>query len=690
MPAALIAAAALLALLAGCASGAASQRFRRSAAVRTAVVRCIGAVGPAAASAATSSRVAHPPASSARSGARGVLVRVNQVGYVAGCPAEARAMATHRLRPATFAVVDVATRGVALRGRLSRARSAFDRRWRVVYRIDLSRLRRPGRYLLEVPGAAAMPLRVAPGPALYRPLADDLTSFLGQQRDGPDVIAGALHRLPSHLLDEHATVYQRPRYRGTTLLGGLTPTGVQIDAAGGWFDAGDYLKFVETASFDDAMILFTLRQYGAGLANPGAVAAEARFGTDWLLKMWDQSRRVLYYQVGIGDGNGTSILGDHDLWRLPQADDARKVTPRSPAYFETYRPVFAANSPGEQISPNLAGRVAAAFALCAQVFAASDPAYARRCLLAGQTIYDLAETHWRGQLLTTSPHEYYDEPEWRDDMELGGAELYLATRQLGGDGMPHANPFYYVGQAGYWADAYVNSPLAQGDVLPDSLNLYDVSSLADFDLIGILRSKAYSDFQRIPNNGVDVPTDPGALLRDRHDQLGQAVHLASLDPFGLANPAINVDTVPHALGYAVQARMYDDLTGRATFEGLADGELGWVLGANPWGSSLIVGAGSVFPHCLAHQIANLSGSLNGSGAILRGATVDGPNSTDSLRGLGAPDGFRRCPADRRDPFASLSGRATGYLDDVRSSSTSEPSGDYAVLALMAAAQRAAG
>ena len=36
----------------------------------------------------------------------------------------------------------------------------------------------------------------------------------------------------------------------------------------------------------------------------------------------------------------------------------------------------------------------------------------------------------------------------------------------------------------------------------------------------------------------------------------------------------------------------------------------WVLGDNAWGSSFIVGAGSTFPYCMQHQVANLAGSLN--------------------------------------------------------------------------------
>ncbi len=43
-------------------------------------------------------------------------------------------------------------------------------------------------------------------------------------------------------------------------------------------------KFSGTASFTDVMLLFTLREYGARLSGAGALASEARFGTDWLLR----------------------------------------------------------------------------------------------------------------------------------------------------------------------------------------------------------------------------------------------------------------------------------------------------------------------------------------------------------------------------------------------------------------------
>src|ERR1700730_15060625 len=96
---------------------------------------------------------------------------------------------------------------------------------------------------------------------------------------------------------------------------------------------------------------------------------EAKFGLDWLLKMWDPDSETLYYQVGIGTDfkNNPNLLSDHDLWRLPQDDDRSGGTDPTLLYVRD-RPVFLAAPAGAKISPNLAGRLAADFAACFQVF----------------------------------------------------------------------------------------------------------------------------------------------------------------------------------------------------------------------------------------------------------------------------------------------------------------------------------
>jgi endoglucanase len=637
----------------------------------------------AAACTAASSAAATPPRPAVPLQLSGrALLRVNQVGYVTTCPKVAWLMSRsggRALHHPRFAVL----RGgrVVERGRAGAA-LRFGSWWTAPLRFD--GVRASGTYRLAVDGLRSPAIRVGSAAALYRPLADAALSYLQSQRDGPQVIPGTMSRAPSHLLDANAAVYALPGYRGLTLASPLTPTGAHVDASGGWFDAGDYLKFTETASFTDALLLFTLRSYPGGVSSPAALAAEARFGVDWLAKLWNPQQRSLVLQVGIGDGNGSSILGDHDLWRLPQADDRSTAKPGSPAFYATHRPVFLAAAPGALISPNLAGRVAADFGLCAQVFATSDPAYARNCLLDGEQIYDQADTHWNGPALTAVPGAYYSEPEWRDDMQFGATELMLGLQALGTTaGVPHTDPAYYLQLAAQWANAYMISPL-DGQ---DSFNLYDVSSLADYDLIRAYGTPLGASILAQPD--LNGPTDPGAMLSDRHDQLALESRLAARDPFGLANPSTNLDTVTHALGTAIEARLYDEQAGRPAFDSLSQQQLAWTFGANGWGSSFVVGAGSVFPHCLAAQIPNLSGSLNGRGRILAGAVVNGPSSSAEIGSIGAPDGYRPCPrAGTRDPFAAMSGAGQDYLDEVGSSATSEPTIDGAALLLLAAAQSA--
>jgi endoglucanase len=284
-------------------------------------------------------------------------------------------------------------------------------------------------------------------------------------------------------------------------------------------------------------------------------------------------------------------------------------------------------------------------------------------------------------LVTTVPRDFYPETEWRDDMEWGATELARAlqvnavqSHVIARSGVARTNATYYLGRAARWAHAYVTSRKA-GD---DALNLYDTSELAHIELIGALDAAG---------DPTGLAIDRAGLLADLRHQLTIAADRAAPDPFGLGIPYAGPDATPHALGIAVTEGRYEALSGDTRFRALAQHQLDWLLGANAWGTSFVIGAGAVFPHCPQSQIANLAGSLDGRAPVELGAVGDGPAARGDLHDLGLPGGARRCPVDGSDPFRAFSGKGARYRDDVRSWPTVEPSLDYTVLTLLAFADQ---
>jgi len=129
----------------------------------------------------------------------------------------------------------------------------------------------------------------------------------------------------------------------------------------------------------------------------------------------------------------------------------------------------------------------------------------------------------------------------------------------------------------------------------------------------------------------------------------------------------------------VMASEYDDLVGEPTYRTFSERWLANVLGANAWGSSFIIGDGTVFTDCPQHQVANLVGSLDGSPPVLDGAVVEGPSDEKSR---GKLPGMRPCPAAGGDAFARFD-NASVYRDNVQSYTTTEPALDLTAPSMLA-------
>lgn len=613
-------------------------------------------------------------------------VRVNQAGYVSGASKRAYLMASGAETGATFSILN-STGGTvfgpaAIGANLGRWSSSYPD----IYALDFDSFVTVGSYTISVSGpfAATSPsFKIDSAANLYStPLANSLY-YYENERDGPNYIASPLRTAPGHVNDESAKVYFTPTFDKKDNAGSLTPTGTVIDASGGWWDAGDYMKFVETHSYTVGMMLVGIRdfpnQMGSGSTSSN-FTAEAKFGLDWLQKMWSDSNQTLYYQVAIASG-GHAYVGDHDIWRLPQADDTYRNCV-SPYQYICHRPVLqnTAGGSGAKVSPNIAGRLAADFALCYSVFVASNASYANQCLTSAEHVFDLADTAPSGRLLTAGPYDFYPEVEWRDDLEWGATELYFAVQSCGTSCPINLHPAtYYLQQAANWANAYITGP----NDAADTLNLYDVTGLAHFDLYRALA---------LAGNPPGLATTQAALLADLEKQLNNAIAQSAKDPFGFGFPWNTYDTTSHGAGLAVMGAEYSYLNGPALNGGIspavyANRQLANILGTNGWGTSLIVNDGTTFPLCMQHQVTNLVASPPNGPPFLSGAVVEGPNS---FAARGTLTSMVACPPNGLDQFAQFNGTTSVYKDNVQSYSTVEPAIDLSASSFLAFSWETAG
>ncbi len=387
------------------------------------------------------------------------------------------------------------------------------------------------------------------------------------------------------------------------------------------------------------------------------------------------------------------LITEYDIWTLPQAadnfqqsGDPQACDPHT-TFFICYRPVFAAGPAGSPISPNLAGRLTAGFALCYQLNRVTNLLLANRCLKNAENIFALANTSYPDPapsglgsgtcsncLLTIAPFDGYPETVWDDDMELGATELYFALQSAAGEQilpaeLPQKDPAYYLGQATEFAKRYITDIYDAG--YTDTLNLYDVSGLAHFELYRALEMAGDPRGFAVSQTGIRRQ-----LLR----QVGDAIIQAGMDSWGFGYQWSYGDTTSHGAGLSVMASEAYYLTHSKSYDTYSQRWLANVLGANAWGSSFIVGDGSTFPNCIQHQVANLAGALDGTSGgtpILWGAASEGPASYASS---GVVDGMILCPAKGGDTFKIFNGnngafnaaQVAVYKDNVQSYGTTEP------------------
>lgn len=220
--------------------------------------------------------------------------------------------------------------------------------------------------------------------------------------------------------------------------GWTCPDGYTVDAAGGWYDAGDHGKYVVNSGISVYQLLSTYeRSLYADAVAAGAlddatlliperdngvpdILDEVRWNLDWMLSMQVPDG----VEMGIGgetfDAGGLAHHKLHDVaWTglnmLPNEDPM-------PRY--VHRPSTAATL-----------NLAAAAAQGARLYAAYDPDYADRLLAAARRAWDAANAHPDilapdTNVLDPNPGGGpYNDVNLGDEFYWAAAQLYLTTRE---------------------------------------------------------------------------------------------------------------------------------------------------------------------------------------------------------------------------------------------------------------------
>lgn len=577
-----------------------------------------------------------------KTGAQDFYIRINQVGFNSNAPKIALAFAGKSL-PEKFEVVDAATRKTVFKGvskKINQKWGAFENH----AELDFSNLTKPGRYFLRFGVTESKTFDISV--SLYGELPDQLLEFMRQQRCGYNPWLDAVcHPFDGRTVD------------------GPKPAGTYLNAAGGWHDAGDQLKYLLTSGNATAQMLLAyqlqkesslakrkqrevlfrdrVNEFGQeGSNNIPDILDEARWGLDWMLRLHPSSKE-LYHQVA--DDR------DHIGFRLPQNETANYgwgAGSYRVVYFATGKPQglrqFKSESNGVA---NLAGRYAAAMALGYQIWKNDSQLkdYAEKLLRAGKEVYSLGKDKEGVQQGNSFGAPYrYEETTWADDMEWGAAELFRAT-----------------GDRGYLQDArrYARLATAENWMIaeqPRHYQYYPFMNLGHFRLYNLVDQNFKKELAGYYREGIER-----SLKRGENN------------PYGVGVPFIWCSN-NLVVALATQIQLYERMTGDVRYKTFSARQRDWLLGRNPWGFSMFtdIPAGGVYPvnpHLFPTAILKRS---------IRGGLVDGPvyqSIFQSLKGVGITE---------PDPLAPFQDKQAVFHDDLKDYSTNEPTMDGTASAIL--------
>ncbi|KAL6857161.1 hypothetical protein ACP4OV_018543 [Aristida adscensionis] len=402
-----------------------------------------------------------------------------------------------------------------------------------------------------------------------------------------------------------------------------------VDLVGGYYDAGDNVKFGLPMAFTTTMLAWSVADFGKFMGGelPHARAA-VRWGADYLLKAAAAAPDALYVQVGEPNQ-------DHRCWERPEDMD----TPRS-VYAVTR------DKPGSDV----AAETAAALAAAAVVFRRADPGYSSKLLHAAMKVFDFADRH-RGAYSDSVPGvvcPFYCSSGYLDELLWAAAWLHRASNNASFMSYVQVNGLQLgAGDDDFsfsWDDKRIGTKvlLAKGFLRKKTPGLQLYKAHADSYICSL--APGTSSF-------VSGQYTPGGLLYKEGASNMQYVTTATFLLLAYARYLRSSGAAVSCGGAEVSA---------GELVALARRQVDYILGKNPAGRSYMVGFGARFPRRVHH----------------RGASM--PAVRDHPARIGCDEGFRYLHAGGEDPNVLVGAvvggpdARDGFADDRDSYAQSEP------------------
>ncbi|KAF7841047.1 endoglucanase 24-like [Senna tora] len=393
------------------------------------------------------------------------------------------------------------------------------------------------------------------------------------------------------------------------------------DLTGGYYDAGDNVKFGFPMAFTTTMLAWSVVEFGENMPpNELRNALVAiRWATDYLLKTVSQPNRIF---VQVGD---PSI--DHNCWERPEDMD-------------TARTVYAVDAPNP--ASDVAGETAAALAAASIAFRSSDPGYSETLLRNAVKAFQFADSY-RGAYSDNAnikdgacPY-YCDFGGYQDELLWGAAWLRRATQD--------DSFLNYIQSNGKTLGADDNINEFGWDNKHAGLNVLVSKEVLEGNMYSLASYRASAEsflctlIPESPSSQSHIDYSPGGLIyRPGGSNLQHATSISFLQ-------LVYANYLSRTSQSLTCGNLY---VTPQTLRQQAKRQVDYILGSNPLGLSYMVGYSNYFPQRIHHRgsslpsikdhpqfIACKEGSFyfNSSSPnpnVLVGAVVGGPGQDDAF------------------------------------------------------------